>query len=91
MNNLHLTRGHVLSTSIVASAERLQSLFVHARFHKTHCNRTIHVPNKYKTSIVKPTNIVECATHLSCSQLFHTCLHRHIGSCGGGEFHDGTG
>ena len=53
------------------------------------CIWTIHVPNENNSAIVIPTIRGECITHLNCSQLFHTCLQRNIGSCRGGEFHHG--
>ena len=83
-----LTGGRALRTLIVASAERLISLFVHARYTRAHCIRTIHVPNKLYNAFVISTNRAESATHCVCSQIFHACFQRNFGSCGGGEFPD---
>ena len=85
----YLAHRHALRTSIIASARRLKSLFVQAKFTQTPCIWTIHVPNENNSAIVKPTIRGECTTHCNCSQIFHTCLQRNIGSCRDGEFHDG--
>ena len=83
---VHVTRGSALRIYVVASTERLKSLFVNAKCTRTHCFRKRHVPNKFKTAIVLPTISCECATHLNCSQFFHTCLQFNNGSCGCGFF-----
>ena len=78
-----------LRTLIVASAERLKSLFVQAKFTQTLGIGTIHVPNENISAIVITTIRGECTTHCNCSRLFHTSLQRNIGSCRNGEFRDG--
>ena len=85
-NIAHMTRARALRTLIVASAERLKSLSVHAKYTRTHCIRTIHVPNRFKNANVKPGTKGEGTTHRDWSQKFHTCLQRKIGSFRGGEF-----
>ena len=88
-NIAHLSHGRPLRTLITASAERLKSLFVQAKFTGTFCIWTIHVPNENNSAVVVPTIRGECAAHRNCSQWFHTCLQRNIGSCRDGEFRDG--
>ena len=78
-----------LGTLIVISAERLKSLFLHEKFLGTHFVRTMHVLNKVINSIHTPIITLECATHGYCSQLFHSCLQRYIGSCRGDKLRDG--
>ena len=62
-----------------------------AKFTRAVCIRTKHVPSEINSAIVIPTIRGECATHHNCSQLFHTCLQRNIGSCRDGEIRDGLG
>ena len=89
-NIAHLTHGFALRKLIVASAELSKSRFVHAKYIRTYCNRTIHVPNKFYNAIVIPRIRGDCTTHRSCSQLFHTCLQRNIiDYCRGGGFRGG--
>ena len=88
-NIAHLAHRPTLRTLITASAKRLKSLFVQAEFTQTLCIWTIHVANENNFVTVIPTIRVECTKHCNFSQLFHTCLHRNIGSCRDGEFHDG--
>ena len=88
-NIAHLTHRPTLRTLIIAFAKRLKSLFVQAKSTQTLCARTIHVLNENNSAIVMPTVRGECTTNCKCSQLFHTCLQRIIGSCRDGEFHVG--
>ena len=88
-NIAHLAHRLTLRTLIIASAKRLKSLFVQAKFTQTLCIWTRHVPNENNSAIVIPTIRGECTTHCNCSRLFHTCLQRNICSCRDGEFHDG--
>ena len=88
-NIAHFIHRHALQALIIASAERLKSLFVEAKFTQTLCIWTIHVPNDNISAIVIPTIRDECATHCKCSQLFDTCLQRNIDSWRDGEFRDG--
>ena len=75
---------------IIASAGRLKnSSFGQANFTQTLCIWTEHVFNKFNVGFVISTTRGECATHLKCSPIFHTCLQRNINLCGGGEFGDG--
>ena len=67
-NIAHLTHGRALRTLIIASAERLKSLFVQAKFTQTLCIWTIHVSNDYNSAIILPKTGSECATHFNCSQ-----------------------
>ena len=84
----HLAHRLALRTLNIASAERLKNLFVQAKFTRTFCIWKIHVPTENSSTIVIPTIRGECTTHCNCSQLFHTCLQRNIGSCRDCEFHD---
>ena len=84
----HLTHRYALRASIIVSAETLKCPVVHAKFTRTLCIWTIHVPNDINSAIVIPTINGECTTHCNCSQLFHTCLQRNICSCRDGEFRD---
>ena len=43
-NTPHLTPGRTLETQVVASTEGLTSLFVHAKFSRTHFVRTMNIP-----------------------------------------------
>ena len=86
-NIAHLAHRRALRTLIIASAERLKSVFVKANFTRTLCIGTRHVPIENNGAIVLPTIRGECATHRNCSQLFHTCLQRNIG-CRDGKFCD---
>ena len=85
----HLAHRHALRALIIASAERLKSLFVQAKLTRTLCIWTIRVHNKYNSAIVIPTIRGEGVTHFNRSQLFHTCLQRITGSCRDGDFRDG--
>ena len=87
-NIAHLTHRRPLRALIIASAERLKSLFVHADFTQTLCLWTIHIPKENNSAIVKPTIRGECATYCNWSQLFHTSLQLNIVSCRDGEFRD---
>ena len=87
----HLAHRRALQTLIIASAERLKSLFVQAKFTRTLCIWKIHVSEEDNSAIVINTIRGECATHRNCSQLFHTCLQGEICSCGDGDFRDGWG
>ena len=51
--------------------------------------RTIHVPKKPNNAIVITTIRFEGASHRFCSQLFHPCLQRKIGSCRDGDLRGG--
>ena len=88
-NIAHLKHGPALKTLMVASVERLKSLFVHAKYTQARCFRTMHVPIKFNNAFVIPRITRECTAHRNCSDLFHTCLQRNIGSCTGGKFRDG--
>ena len=88
MNIAHLAHRRAARTLIIASAERLKGLFVHAKLTQTLCIWTKHVPNENYSAIVKTTTRGECATLRNCSRLFHTCLQRDIGSSRDGEFGD---
>ena len=83
----HLTPRLALRTLVITFFKRLKILFVHAKFSRTHFFRTIRVPSKFNNAIVIPTLRDESATDRNYSQIFHTCLHRNIGSCGNDEFH----
>ena len=85
----HLRHKRALRAMIIASAERLKNLFMHAEVTQTLCIWTIHVPSEIYIAIAMPTIMGECTIHCNCSQFFHTCLQRNIGSCIDGEFHDG--
>ena len=87
-NIAHLAHRRALRTLIVATAERLKSLFVQAKFTRTLCLWIIHVPNESNSAIVIITIRGEYTTHRNCSQLFHNCLQRNIGFCRNGEFRD---
>ena len=88
-NIAHLGHRPTLRTLIIASAKRLKSLFMQAKFTQTLCIWTIHVPKENNGAIVISTTRGECATHRNCSKLFHTCLQRNIGSSRDGEIRDG--
>ena len=77
-NIAHLAHRPTLRTLIIASAKRLKSLLVEAKFTQTLCIWTIHVPNENNSAIDIPTIRSECTTHCNCSQFFHTCLQRKI-------------
>ena len=87
-NIAQLKHCFAIKTLLVASAEWLKSLFVHAMYFRTHCIRTNPCPNKPKIAIVIATIGDECTTHRKCSQLFATHLQRNISSCRGGEFRE---
>ena len=86
-NIAHLT--HALMTLIIASAARLKTVFVNEKYTRTHCSRAINVPDKFSSAIVIPTMRGECATHLNCSHLIHTCLQSIIRFSGDGELRYG--
>ena len=69
----HLAHRCALRTLIIASAERLKSLFVQAKFTQTLCFWTIHNPNENNSAFVIRTIRGECTTHCNCSQKCHTC------------------
>ena len=77
-NDAHLTHRRTLRTLIIASAERLESLFVQAKFTQTLCIWTIHVPNDNNGTIVKRTI---SATHRNCFENCYTCKQQKIYSC----------
>ena len=89
MNTAHLVHRRALWALIFASAERLKSLFVQAKFTRTLFTWKIHVPNENNSANVLPTMKSECSTHRNRSQLFHSCLQRNIGSCTDEDFCDG--
>ena len=80
-NIAHLAHRRALRTLIIASAERLKSLFVQAKFTQTLCVWAIHVPNENNSAFVIPTIRAESATHCNCSQKHHTCKQQKINSC----------
>ena len=88
-SSAHLTRGRALRTLIVASFKRLENVFVHAKYIRTPCIRTMHVNTKFSNAFVTPTTRGKCTTQRISSQFLHTCLQRKIGSCRGGELCDG--
>ena len=88
-NTAHLDYRRALRTLIITSAERLKNLFVQAKFTRTLCIWSKHVPNENDSAFVIPTTRGECATHRNCSQFFHTCLQRKIASCRDGKTRDG--
>ena len=87
-NIAHLAHERALRTLLIASAERLKSLFAQAKFTRTFCFWTIHVPNGINSAIVTPTVTVVCATDRNCCQLLHLCLQPSIGSWSDGEMRD---
>ena len=54
-NILHLAHRRAFRTLIIASAERLKSLFVQAKFTRALCIWTIHVPKDNNRAFVMPT------------------------------------
>ena len=76
----HLAHRCALRALIIASAERLKSLFVQAKFTQTLCFWTIHVPNENNSAIVMPTIRGKCTTQCNCSQKCHTCKQQKIDS-----------
>ena len=78
-----------LRTLITGSAERLKSFLCMQSLPEHFVFWTICVANEKNSAFVIPTIMGECATHRNCSQFFHTCLQRIIGSCRDGEFRDG--
>ena len=74
-NIAHLTHGRTLRTMIIASAERLKSLFVKAKFTQTLCIWAIHVPNDINDTIVIRKI---SATHRNCSEKCYTCRQQKI-------------
>ena len=77
-----------MRTLIIISAKRLKSPYVKANFTRTPCIWTTHVPYDDNSAIVIPTIRGEIVTHRNCSQFFHFCLQRNIGSCRDREFRD---
>ena len=67
-NTAHLAHRRALRILIIASAQRLKSLFVQATFTQTLCFWTIHVSNENNSATVIPTIKGECATHRNCSK-----------------------
>ena len=90
-NIAHLSHRSTLQTLIIASAKRLKSFFVLAKFNQTLCIWTIHVSNENHSAIVIPTIGGECATHCNCSQKCHTCRQQKIDSCRDDWFHGNPG
>ena len=80
-NILHLAHRCALRALIIASAERLKSLLVQAKFTQTVCFWTIHVPNENNSVFFIPVIRAECTTHCNCSQNCHTCEQQKIDSC----------
>ena len=68
--------------------EMLKCLFVLAKFAQTLFIWTKHDPKKVSNAIVIPTIRGGCTRRRYCSELFHTCLQRNIGSCRNGGFRD---
>ena len=77
----HLAHRCALRTLIIASAERLKSVFVQAKFTQTLCIWTIHIPKENNSTIVIPAVRGECTTHCNCSQKCHTSKQQKIDSC----------
>ena len=77
----HLAHRPTLRALIIASAQRLKSLFLQAKFTRTFCIWTIHVSNENNSANVIPTIRDECATHRNCSQKGQTCRQQKINSC----------
>ena len=77
-NIAYLTNRPTLRTLIIASAERLKSLFVKAKFTQTLCIWAIHVPSDNTDTIVIRTI---SATHRNCSEKCYTCKQQKIDSC----------
>ena len=88
-NIAHLAHRATLRTLIIASAKRLKSLFVQAKFTQTLCFPTTHAPKKVVDSNKIPQIRGECVKNRNCSQFFHTCFQRNIGSCRDGKFCEG--
>ena len=80
-NIANLTHRRALLALITASAERLKSLFVQAKFTQTLCIWTIHVSNVKNSAIVIPTIWGECTTDCNCTEKRHTCKQQKIDSC----------
>ena len=74
---------------MINSSQRPESLFVHAKYSRTHCFWTGHVPNKFNKANVTLRIRGECDTHRNCSQMFHTCFQRNIASWRAGDFREG--
>ena len=87
----HLTHRRALRALVIASSERLKSLFSHAKFTRPLRIWTIHVFNENNSAIVIRTIGGECATHCNSSQLFHNYLQGKICFCRDGEFRDHCG
>ena len=77
-NIAHLAHRGTLRALIIASAERLKSLFVQAKLTQTLCNWSIHVPNDNNDTIVIRSI---SATHRNCSEKCYTCKQQKIDSC----------
>ena len=88
-NVTHVTHRRTMRTLVIASAERLKKLFLQAKFTRTLCIRSKHVPNDINSALVILPIRGDCATHCNGFQIFHTCLQRNFGSCRDGEFRDG--
>ena len=67
MSIAHLTHRRALRAFIIASAERLKSLFVQAKFTRTRRIGTIHNPYENNSAIVIPTIRGGCPAHRNCS------------------------
>ena len=79
-NILHLEHRCALRALITASAERLNSFFVQAKFTRTLCIGTIHIPIENNSTIVINT-IRGDALHIVIVQKCHTCKQQKIDSC----------
>ena len=80
MNIAHVADRRALRTLIIASAERLKSLFVQAKFTQTTYVWTIHVSIENTSAIVIASIRGGSATHFDCSQNYHTCERQRIDS-----------
>ena len=71
------------------SCREIEKSFCAGKANPNICFRTKHVRNEINVASVIPTIRGEDATHRNCSQFFHTCLQRNIGSARNSEFRDG--
>ena len=67
-NIAHLACGLALMTPIFTRFNRKKSSFVHAKYTRTQCVGTIHVPNKFVRAFLIPTIRGDCATRRYCSE-----------------------
>ena len=77
----YLSHRCAFRVSIIASAERLKSRFVQAKFTRILGIGTIYVSNENNSAIVTTTIRGECGTHRNCSQKCYTCKQQKIDSC----------